>query len=69
MAPVYRVMIHPCEDTGGYWAECAMENGGCTAQGETLQETQRDMLDAIAFHLEDTPGISNYFLQFEICDA
>ena len=69
MAPVYHVIIHPCEDTGGYWAECPMENGGCTTQGKSLQETQKNMFEAVALYLEDYPDISNYSLAFDIQDA
>jgi predicted RNase H-like HicB family nuclease len=67
--PVYRVVIHPAHDVGGYWAACDMDKGGCTVQGETIQETQAMMLESVAFYLEDYPEIKNYRLEFEYCDA
>ncbi|MDR0292706.1 MAG: type II toxin-antitoxin system HicB family antitoxin [Oscillospiraceae bacterium] len=66
MVPVYHVVVRPCEDTDGYWAECLMENGGCTTQGETLQETQKNMFESVALYLEDFPAVSNYTLEFDI---
>ena len=50
---VFTVIIQPCTDTTGYWAKCDMPGGGCTVQGETLHETQKLMLEAIEFYLED----------------
>ena len=68
MPTVYNVIIQPCTDTTGYWAKCDLPNGGCTVQGETLRETQKNMLEAIEFYLEEdvTP---DYFLDFEIAYA
>jgi predicted RNase H-like HicB family nuclease len=68
MHPVYIVIIHPAEE-GGYWAKCDMPNGGCTTQGDTIQETQENMFESIALFLEDYPDITNYFLTFELRDA
>ena len=65
----YLVTIRPCTDTSGYWAECQMDNGGCVVQGETLHETQKKMIEALELYLEDYPGISNYYLNFELLDA
>ena len=61
---IYTVIIYPCEDTTGYWAKCDLPNGGCTAQGETLHEVQKNMLESIELFLED--NIQNYFLDFEV---
>ena len=69
MAPVYRVVIRPAHDVGGYAAVCDMEKGGCVAQGDTIQETQKMMLESVAFYLEDYPEIANYCVEFEYCDA
>ncbi|MCL1808107.1 MAG: type II toxin-antitoxin system HicB family antitoxin [Oscillospiraceae bacterium] len=69
MAPVYHVVIRPAEDSGGYAAVCDMEKGGCVAQGDTIQETQKMMLESVAFYLEDYPEITNYCLEFEYCDV
>jgi predicted RNase H-like HicB family nuclease len=60
----YTVNIHPCVDTVGYWAECAMQNGGCTVQADTLQETQKSIMEAVEFYLEDYPDVLNYLLVF-----
>ncbi|MDR1102055.1 MAG: type II toxin-antitoxin system HicB family antitoxin [Clostridiales bacterium] len=67
--PTFHVLIHPAEDVGGYWAECTFPNGGCTTQGETVQETEKNMFESITLFLEDYPEITNYFLSFEVCDA
>jgi len=69
MAPVYLAVIRPAHDVGGYAAVCDMEKGGCVAQGETIQETQKMMLESVAFYLEDYPEISNYYLEFDVQDA
>ena len=61
---IYKVIIHPA-DKGGYWAECPMPNGGCTTGGDTLQETQKNMFEAMDLYLEDYPEITEYFLNFE----
>ena len=68
VAPVYQAVIRPAEDVGGYAAVCDMEKGGCVAQGETIQETQKMMLESVAFYLEDYPEITNYRVDFEFCD-
>ena len=49
---IYTVIIYPCEDTTGYWAKCDLPNGGCTAQGETLHEVQKNMLESIELFLD-----------------
>ena len=66
---IFNVVIRPAKDVGGYYAVCDMPNGGCTAQNETIQKTQRDILEAIDFYLEDYSEISNYYVNFEVCDA
>jgi len=69
MPLTYIVKIHPAYDVGGYWAACDMEKGGCTVQGETIQETQTLMHESVAFYLEDYPEIKNYRLEFVYHDA
>jgi len=61
---IYKVIIHPASE-GGYWAECSMPNGGCTTDGNTLQETQKNMFEAMDLYLEDYPEVAEYFLNFE----
>jgi len=65
----YTITIHPCVDTTGYRAICDMPNGGCVAQGETLQEVQRNMLEAMELYMEDCPNNPEYYLNFEVCHA
>ena len=65
----FTVIIRPCLDVSGYYAICDMPNGGCTAQGETIQKIQKDMLDAVSFYLEDYPEILDYYVKFEVQDA
>ena len=69
MFEIFNVAVHPCTDTTGYWATCDMPNGGCTAQAKTVQEIQKDMLEAVDFYLEDYPEITNYYLKFEVHNA
>lgn len=64
-ATVFNVVIHPSE-TGGYWAECPMENGGCFTDGDTIQETQKNMFESIELYLEDYPEVTDFFLVFEV---
>ena len=69
-APIaYTVVIRPRTDTAGYYAVCDTPNGGCVTQGETLQEVQRNMMDAMEFHLEDCPDTPEYYLSFEVYHA
>ena len=69
MAPVYHVVIHPCEDTGGYWAEC-YSLPGCFTDGETIKETEVNMYEAVALFLKDDhPEIQDYSLEFSVADA
>ncbi|MBS3944777.1 MAG: type II toxin-antitoxin system HicB family antitoxin [Melioribacter sp.] len=45
----YTVIIHNAED-GGYWAEVPVLQG-CFSQGETLEETIKNVKEAINLHL------------------
>ena len=68
--PTFDVTIRPALEVGGYWAECAMPNGGCSVQGTTLQETQISMYNAVDLFLEDDyPEVTGYILRFELKDA
>lgn len=42
----FHVQIHQAEE-GGFWAEVA-ELPGCVSQGETLEEVQKNIQEAIA---------------------
>ena len=68
-ARTFHVVVHPCVDTTGYWAECPMDSGCCFTDGETMQETQKNMFESVALYLEDYPEITNYRLVFEVRDA
>jgi predicted RNase H-like HicB family nuclease len=48
----YTVIVHEetQEDGGGYWAEVE-ELPGCHASGETLDEVEKDVKDAIESHI------------------
>ena len=65
----FRVVVRPCSDVPGYWAKCDALDGGCTVQGDTVQEIEKNMLDAMAFYLEDYPDIVDFALLFEVLDA
>jgi predicted RNase H-like HicB family nuclease len=45
----YTVLVHD-EDEGGYWAEVE-ELPGCFASGETLDELEEDVKEAIEQHI------------------
>jgi len=65
---VFHVLVHPTEE-GGYWAELNFPNGGCTTQGETLQEIEKNMYEAIELCLDEFSEIKEYSLEFEVCNA
>jgi predicted RNase H-like HicB family nuclease len=65
----FRVAMRRAAEAGGYWAVCDMPGGGCTVQGATLQETQKNMLEAVEMYLEDNPGVVDYWLLFEVESA
>jgi len=45
----YTVIIHPAEE-GGFWAEVPALPG-CFSQGETVEETLKNIKEAIESHL------------------
>jgi len=69
MPVAFTVIARPCAETSGYWATCEMPNGGCTTQGETMREIQKNIIEAVGFYLEDYPEISDYYLKLEVRDA
>ena len=63
------VIIRPAEDVGGYWAESVTIPGAFT-QGDTIWETEKNMYESIELLLEDDyPEITDYTLEFEVCNA
>lgn len=46
----YRAVVHD-EPEGGYWAEVP-DLPGCFTQGETLDALYRNLIEAIACHLD-----------------
>lgn len=48
----YQILVHESEE-GGYWAECPLLDG-CYSQGETLDELQSNMKEAIELYLESS---------------
>ncbi|HLG11617.1 MAG TPA: type II toxin-antitoxin system HicB family antitoxin [Dehalococcoidia bacterium] len=48
----YSVIVHeePVEDGGGFWAEVE-ELPGCFASGDTLDELEKDVREAIESHV------------------
>jgi len=66
MPKIFNVIIHPCIDTGGYWAEC-ISLPGCFTDGETLQETQINMFESVNLFLQnDYPDVNEYYLNFDV---
>ncbi|HEY5535299.1 MAG TPA: type II toxin-antitoxin system HicB family antitoxin [Ignavibacteria bacterium] len=47
---VFDIIVHEA-DEGGYWGECPSFDG-CYSQGETLDELQNNMKEAIELYLE-----------------
>ncbi|MCL2364543.1 MAG: type II toxin-antitoxin system HicB family antitoxin [Defluviitaleaceae bacterium] len=68
VAHVLKVRITPAEE-GGFWASLDIPGGGCTTQGETLREVQKNMYEAMELFLDDYPHITDYCLAFEVTDA
>ena len=50
----YKAVVHD-EAEGGYWAEVP-ELPGCFTQGETLDDLYRNLIEAIACHLDVEPS-------------
>jgi predicted RNase H-like HicB family nuclease len=48
---IFDVIIHEAEE-GGYWAECPVLRG-YNVQGETLEEVERNMKEAIELCIEE----------------
>ena len=65
---VYKVTIYPSEK-GGYWATCAMHDGGVNTAGDTLHEVQSNMLEAMELWFEGCPEAADYILDFEVKNA
>ncbi|MDR2183077.1 MAG: type II toxin-antitoxin system HicB family antitoxin [Clostridiales bacterium] len=66
MLRVFNVIIHPCEDTGGYWAECT-SLPGCFTDGKTPQEVQSNMFESVNLFLQnDYPDVNEYYLNFDL---
>ena len=69
MPTTIRVIIHPAEDIGGYWAESITIPGAFT-QGTTVQETEKNMYESVELLLEDDyPEITDFTLEFEVQNA
>ena len=63
---IFTVAIHPCIDTGGYWAECT-SLPGCFTDGETIHETECNIYEAVNLFLhDDYPKVHEYSLMFVI---
>ncbi|MCL2160002.1 MAG: type II toxin-antitoxin system HicB family antitoxin [Oscillospiraceae bacterium] len=66
---VIHVAIFPSEDVGGYWAKSITMPGAFT-QGDTIQETEKNMYEAVDLLIEDDyPEITEYTLEFEVRNA
>ena len=53
----FTVLIHD-DETGGYWAQ-VKELPGCISQGETLDELERNIKEAISLMLD---GLVDYYV-------
>jgi predicted RNase H-like HicB family nuclease len=57
---VFRVILEPCEEDGGYTA-CVPSLPGCISEGDTIDEAMANIKEAIDLYLEPvdddfTPG-------------
>ncbi|MCX6162240.1 MAG: type II toxin-antitoxin system HicB family antitoxin [Ignavibacteriae bacterium] len=48
---IFEILVHEAEE-GGYWAECPSLDG-CYSQGDTLDELQTNIKEAIELSLEE----------------
>lgn len=48
---IFEILVHE-SDEGGYWAECPSLDG-CYSQGETLDELQTNIKEAIELYLSE----------------
>ena len=69
MLKTFHVVIRPCVDTTGYRATCEMTDGGVNTDGQTIQEVEINMFEAMDLYLEDYPEITEYSLMFEVRNA
>jgi predicted RNase H-like HicB family nuclease len=46
----YTILIHPAEE-GGFWVEVPTLPG-CFSQGESIEETMKNVREAIELHIE-----------------
>ncbi len=65
----FTVLVHDAEE-GGYWAEVP-ELPGCASQGETLDELERNVIEAIeaclaAYAEDDAPYVPGRIRKWEI---
>ena len=47
----YKVVVEECEE-GGFYAECPAFSG-CHVEGETYEETMREMKEAVKVFIDD----------------
>lgn len=47
----YKVVVEECEE-GGFYAECPAFSG-CHVEGETYEETMREMKEAVRVFIDD----------------
>ena len=66
--PIYTVTIHKNEDGIGYWAKCYVNDDCAFTDGDTIRELQINMFESMDLCLEDYPYITDYILQFKVCD-
>lgn len=59
----YRYIVHEASE-GGYWAE-VVGLPGCVSQGETLEELQANIREAIEAVLMEQPRIGPFDLRIE----
>ena len=48
---IFEILVHEAEE-GGYWAECPSLDG-CYSQGDTLDELQTNIKEAIELSLDE----------------
>ena len=67
MKTTYKAVVHD-EAKGGYWAEVP-ELPGCFTQGETLDDLYRNLIEAIACHLDvEMSSVRVGFLEMAVAE-
>lgn len=57
----YPVIVHADNVSGGYWVECPTFQG-CYSQGKTIDESLKNIKEAISLCKQEEPQTVNHFV-------